>query len=104
MYSEGEFRKIDQFETPSPAGHPRTSAAPESSAPVALSRVRRFIGMDGREWRVREVVSAYDRRRANSLIFDTFDAARRVRQYPPDWYNLTDAELAMLGRVTASFD
>jgi hypothetical protein len=104
MYSEGEFRKFEQLEMSSPSANPRDPAGATSSSPAGISRVRRFLGIDGREWRVREVPSAYDRRRANSLVFDTFDAARRVRHYPADWYNLTDAELAMLGQVTPAFD
>src|SRR5947209_19348617 len=104
MYSEGEVRKFEPFDAPSPSARELASPAPGSSSPNALSRVRRFLGPDGREWRVREVAATYDRRRTKSLIFDTFDAARRVRDYPMNWYDLTDSDLAKLGQVTGMVD
>lgn len=59
--------------------------------------MRRVLGTDGREWRVREVPHPpYDRRAGSCLIFDTTDAARRVRDYPANWFDLTDDELFAL--------
>jgi hypothetical protein len=104
MYSEGEVRKFEPFDAPSPSARELASPAPGPASPNSVSRIRRFLGADGREWRVREVASTYDRRRTKSLIFDTFDAARRVRQYPANWYELTDADLAKLGQVTGLVD
>jgi hypothetical protein len=44
---------------------------------------------------VREIESAYDRR-ANHLIFESATAMRRVRNFPPNWFELPDAELYAL--------
>lgn len=67
---------------------PRTA---DTNRPV---RSRRVLGNDGREWRVREVsYPLYDRRTSACLIFDTTDAARRVRDYPANWFELADEEL-----------
>ena len=59
-----------------------------------LRRERRLMGPDGREWRVREIpMPSYDRRGGRCLVFETNDAARRVRQYPARWYDCDDSEL-----------
>jgi hypothetical protein len=64
-------------------------------------RVRRFVGRDGREWRVREIPApSYDRRSGYCLVFETAGLARRVRNYATTWYNLTDDELDFLGEQT----
>jgi hypothetical protein len=38
----------------------------------------------------------YDRRASSSLVFTGDDAMRRVRNYPANWIELSDAELIAL--------
>jgi hypothetical protein len=58
---------------------------------------RSFVGGDQRRWQVREVgPPAYDRRASASLIFYTDEVMRRVRQFPPNWRELSDEELYAL--------
>ena len=40
--------------------------------------------------------SEYDRRSGYSLIFSSELAVRRVRDYPSDWFALSDSDLAAL--------
>jgi hypothetical protein len=59
--------------------------------------VRTFVDGDGVSWRVHEqAFSEYDRRRGRSLIFSSDGAVRRVRRYPEEWMQLSDAELSDL--------
>jgi hypothetical protein len=52
---------------------------------------------DGARWQVKEMpFSEYDRRRGLSLIFWSEGAVRRVRDYPAEWYLLSDDDLALL--------
>jgi hypothetical protein len=61
------------------------------------SRVRSFTDDLGQDWLVSEQpFSEYDRRRGFSLIFASELAVRRVRDYPSDWFTLSDHELAAL--------
>lgn len=61
------------------------------------SRVRVFTDRENRRWTVREVTSnQYDRRDARDLVFMSKDIARRVRNYPRDWYLLDDEHLYAL--------
>ena len=49
------------------------------------------------QWVVIEIRDApYDRRDASSLVFSTEGVMRRVRNYPRNWLELTDAELLRL--------
>lgn len=60
-------------------------------------RVRSFADRDGCRWKVFEqAFSDYDRRSGMSLIFSSESAVRRVRDYPADWMDLPDTELARL--------
>jgi hypothetical protein len=60
-------------------------------------RERVFVDDDGVRWVVKELsFSDYDRRRGQSLIFASEAAVRRVRDYPADWFELSDAELGAL--------
>jgi hypothetical protein len=71
----------------------REYTAPEQ----AEERVRVFVDVDGTRWQVKEMpFSNYDRRRGLSLIFWSDGAVRRVRDYPADWHELSDGELALL--------
>jgi len=71
----------------------------ESVIPAATGeeRVRVFVDEDGTRWQVHEMpFSNYDRRRGRSLIFWSDGAVRRVRNYPADWHELSDHDLALL--------
>jgi hypothetical protein len=70
----------------------------EPAAPDTVEeRVRVFVDVDGTRWQVKEMpFSNYDRRRGLSLIFWSEGAVRRVRDYPANWHELTDGELALL--------
>jgi hypothetical protein len=58
----------------------------------ALSNARR-LAVGSRVWLVYELGPlSYDRRGA-ALIFESESAVRRVRNFPPDWRNLTDEAL-----------
>jgi hypothetical protein len=60
-------------------------------------RTRTFIDELGQSWLVSErPFSEYDRRSGFSLIFSSELAVRRVRNYPSDWFTLSDADLAAL--------
>ena len=64
-------------------------------SPGDEARVRSFTDDLGHTWLVSErPYSEYDRRRGSSLIFSSELAVRRVRDYPSDWFALTDRELA----------
>jgi hypothetical protein len=48
--------------------------------------------VDG-DWRVYEQASVYDRRVKPDLVFETDGVIRRVREYPSNWAELSDAAL-----------
>lgn len=54
----------------------------------------RILFVEGERWVVYEVVSAYDRRGA-SLVFESENVVRRVRDYPANWRELPDADLLL---------
>ena len=64
-------------------------------------RTRTFTDDLGQAWLVTErPYSEYDRRSGSSLIFSSELAVRRVRDYPSDWFTLSDhALLALSWRV-----
>lgn len=71
----------------------RVESATEGEAP----RTRAFVDADGNHWLAHEQPFAeYDRRSGMSLIFSNDAAVRRVRDYPSNWFDLTDEELAAL--------
>ena len=77
----------------SESSNPNESACTERSE----ERVRVFVDADGTRWQVEEMpFSQYDRRRGRSLIFWSDGAVRRVRDYPADWHELSDSDLALL--------
>jgi len=54
----------------------------------------RTVVSAGVEWRVYELPpGVYDRRGSASLVFESSDAFRRVRDYPRDWRALDDEHL-----------
>jgi hypothetical protein len=62
-----------------------------------LPRTRSYTDDLGMTWHVREQpFSDYDRRRGSSLIFSSELAVRRVRDYPSDWFTLSEVDLAAL--------
>jgi hypothetical protein len=49
---------------------------------------------EGGAWLVQEIRDwGYDRRASFSLVFTNDNVMRRVRNYPPNWIELSDAEL-----------
>jgi hypothetical protein len=57
----------------------------------------RRIRIDGVEWLVYELMEpSLDRRSGGSLVFESENTVRRVREYPENWRSLTEAELAAL--------
>src|SRR4051812_9384829 len=53
----------------------------------------RPLYFDGESWLVYELSALYDRR-GPSLVFESETVVRRVRDYPAEWREFTDAELA----------
>lgn len=63
----------------------------------AARRAAREIFIDGMPWLVYELPpSSFDRRTAPSLVFEAESTVRRVRSYPDDWRDLSDADLFAL--------
>jgi hypothetical protein len=56
-------------------------------------RDARRLCFAGKGWLVYELFGFYDRR-GPSLVFESETVARRVRDYPAEWRDLPDAELA----------
>ena len=52
------------------------------------------------DWLVYELGPTFDRRRGASLVFESVEAVRVVRDYPPDWRELTDSDLFGLSMRT----
>ena len=78
--------------------HPGSSAArPFHAARAEGLATGRTIYSDDGQWHVYEVESGpYDRRSGRSLIFESDGVLRRVRDYPSDWRELSDAELMVV--------
>jgi hypothetical protein len=63
-----------------------------------LTRAReqaRVLHREGERWLVYELTSAYDRR-GTSLVFESENVVRRVRDYPKNWRDLPDHDLVPL--------
>jgi hypothetical protein len=61
------------------------------------ARLTRRFYVDGTLWLVKEVpVPSFDRRGGTHLLFDCESVMRRVRVFPPNWYELSDEELFAL--------
>ena len=63
-------------------------------------RRERTITVNDRSWTVYERVHEPDRRHKGSLIFDSGEVLRRIRDYPENWSELTDASLIALCEAT----
>jgi hypothetical protein len=60
-------------------------------------RIGRNIFVEGVPWLVYELPPmVFDRRNSPSLVFETDGTVRRVRDYPPNWRELSDDELFAL--------
>ena len=55
----------------------------------------RVLYVEGERWLVYELLTAYDRRGA-SLVFESENVVRRVRDFPANWRELQDADLVPL--------
>ena len=63
--------------------------------------VRYVHGEGGTLWTVREVIATgYDRRESRSLVFMSDEIMRRVRNYPSDWAQWSEADLYALSLRT----
>jgi hypothetical protein len=52
----------------------------------------RVLHIEGERWLVYELLSTYDRR-GGSLVFESDNVVRRVRDYPANWREVADADL-----------
>ena len=72
------------------------SDTPQSSFDIlhdARHTARRFA-IDGVPWLIYELPPlVFDRRNSATLIFESDDVMRRVRNYPPQWRELSDDDL-----------
>lgn len=67
-----------------------------------MATTRKFVDGEGIVWQVRETSCppSVRRDRSRCLIFESDYNARRVRNYPERWAELTDAQLAALSWQT----
>ena len=56
----------------------------------------RIVEFEGTQWTVREQLAHPDN--APTLVFLGDKIARRVREYPADWYTLSALELAVVSK------
>ena len=67
------------------------------SASDAAPRRTRRLWVDDEQWFVHEVaVPRFDRRGGTHLLFESASVMRRVRVFPPDWYDMSDDALFAL--------
>lgn len=59
-----------------------------------------FTAGDGTRWRVGERIDVEGSERRASLVFECSDSARRVREYPENWRDLSHQELESLSWAT----
>lgn len=60
-------------------------------------RTSRVLFVDGEQWLVYELPPLpLDRRSTPSLVFENEHTIRRVRNFPPNWRELTDEQLFAL--------
>ena len=77
-----------------PRQHARSGESQNQSARAKGLTNCRTIDTDDAQWWVYELESGpYDRRSGRSLIFESDGVLRRVRDYPADWRELSDAQL-----------
>jgi hypothetical protein len=68
--------------------------SPRNTQARAIATIVREFEVDGVRWTVREFPPpSYDRRGRPSLMFASDEIMRRVRTYPANWADLSDAEL-----------
>lgn len=69
---------------------------------TAPARVR-LLDADGHRWRVHETPAPnFDRRSTPHLVFDSETVVRRVRNFPANWFELSDQALYALTDYSAS--
>jgi hypothetical protein len=71
-----------------------------AAAPVSRNlHVRSICDEYSHAWTVSERAVPYaDPRGTGSLIFDSDYSVRRVRNFPTNWFELSDAELCVISR------
>jgi len=75
--------------------HKRHEADQVLTGPV-ITQVR-DLDADGHRWRIHEVLApSFDRRSGTHLVFHADTVIRRVRNFPANWYELSDDELYVL--------
>jgi hypothetical protein len=74
-----------------------TALTQRRAEPAPLRRVR-VIASEGRHWIVRELPPRSLDRGFGSLVFVSDHAMRRVRDYPADWFDCSDADLLAVSR------
>lgn len=78
----------------SPEQRAASSDRQHQSARARALATARIVPTDDGQWRVYELESGpYDRRSGRSLIFESDGVLRRVRDYPANWRELSDAQL-----------
>jgi len=61
---------------------------------VSSDESGRTLWAEGHYWRVHAIPApSFDRRRGSHLLFACSEIGRRVRVFPEDWMQLSDAEL-----------
>jgi hypothetical protein len=58
------------------------------------------VDAEGRRWAVYESPVPYDRRATLTLVFVSPEIMRRVRNFPPDWFEWSEADLLELSNRT----
>lgn len=70
---------------------------PEPRDAAALSHAtgrERHLTADGQRWLVREIAAPrFDRRGGHHLVFIGDSTVRRLRTFPPNWFELSDDQL-----------
>lgn len=56
----------------------------------------RIVEFEGMQWTVRELLAQPDN--VPTLVFLGEKIARRVREYPADWYTISTLELAVVSK------
>ena len=85
--------------TPTPS-RPMPAFGSVRAGPSPLPEPRRFVDSFSRAWTVREVQSPEPRvaARPTCLVFETESLARRVRQFPANWHELSESQLEELSK------
>jgi hypothetical protein len=67
---------------------------PREAAELSHAERERYLTADGQRWLVREIAApSFDRRGGRHLVFLGDSTVRRLRHFPPDWFELSDEQL-----------